>query len=350
MADYPPPTKNLPQFTPSVFRTNDTHLTLPEAENYFLTFPTAQGSANIPNLTTGTISVSGNVNLTNSSSKATVYGFETTTPTGTGEHNTALGYQAGRGFNTLTTTGGNSALGALAMNNVNIVGATNNTAVGSRSLFGLTSGTNNTYVGFNFTSVNTTTESNNTALGYTARCAAGVSGSTAIGAATFVSASNQVVLGGSADTVGLWTRTPLYSTIPTSLDATERLSFPTGAPVGSRCFATQANAGFVLLTNNISAFISFTTIPRGVYAFSGYFNFKPYTNPAFGGYIQSTEGTRSRITATTVGGTTLNVSNISGIWINASSSATFSFNINNTGHTYTKAAGTIIKVSLVRIA
>lgn len=43
MANYPPPTENLPIFDPSVFEVNNIPLTIGEGSKYFLTYPTAQG-------------------------------------------------------------------------------------------------------------------------------------------------------------------------------------------------------------------------------------------------------------------------------------------------------------------
>ena len=179
MADYPPPTQTLPNFNSAVFRANDIPLTIAEAENYFVSFPTAQGAVNL-----SSVNVSGTINVTNSSAKATVYGFETTVPSGTGEHNTAFGYQAGKAFNTLTTTGGNTAFGALAMAGATLLGATNNTAIGHNSLLALSSGDDNTAVGVNSLHLLTTgihnigigrnagdtitTGGNNTCIGYNA--------------------------------------------------------------------------------------------------------------------------------------------------------------------------------------
>jgi hypothetical protein len=216
MANYPAPTELLPAFTPSVFETNDTPLTIEEGEKYFLTYPVAQGAQTIPTLSTGTLSVSGTVNITNPTPKATVYGFETTVPTGTGEHNTAFGYRAGRGFSTLTTTGGNTAFGALAMAAANINGATNNTAIGHNSLLVLTTGDENTCVGVN-SGNNLTTGSENTCVGMSARPstssttlvvaigknAIGVSNNTVIGSNAAAGSGNQcVAVGRSSSCVG----------------------------------------------------------------------------------------------------------------------------------------------------
>jgi hypothetical protein len=305
MADYPPPTQILPDFNPAVFRTNDIPLTIAEAENYFLSFPTAQGTQNfgtinvagtlnvtgtldLPSITADTasfditntgdmvlgvpttkaiqfqvatlpkmtftdttstfetgalgdillsvdgfekltinatttelkenaviISGAGTINTTNPTTKATVFGFETTIPTGTGEHNTAFGYRAGKGFSTLTTTGGNTAFGALAMSAANIEGATNNTAIGHNSLLVLTTGDSNTAVGVN--SANTlTTGSENTCIGFGAKTssatnnlatavgkdATATTNGTAIGSGTVANGSQAVAIGRSASCSG----------------------------------------------------------------------------------------------------------------------------------------------------
>ena len=78
MADYPPPTQILPEFNPAVFRTNDIPLTIAEGENYFTTFPTAQGTTNNSTINVTTVNVAGTINVTNTSKKATVYGYGTT--------------------------------------------------------------------------------------------------------------------------------------------------------------------------------------------------------------------------------------------------------------------------------
>ncbi len=53
MANYPPPTEDLPIFDPTVFDRNDIPLTIAEGLNYFLAFPIAQGPEEIGDLTVG---------------------------------------------------------------------------------------------------------------------------------------------------------------------------------------------------------------------------------------------------------------------------------------------------------
>ena len=47
MADYTPPTENLPIFDPTVFLTGDEPLTYNTASKKFLKYPNAQGTENL---------------------------------------------------------------------------------------------------------------------------------------------------------------------------------------------------------------------------------------------------------------------------------------------------------------
>ena len=271
MASYPAPTETLPIFSPSVFETNNIPLTIEEGENYFITYPTAQGAITIPTLTSGTLNVSGTVNITNTSTKGTVYGYGTTIPTGSGEHNTAFGYEAGKGFSNLTTTGGNTAFGALALTS-NIVGATNNTAVGHNALYSLTDGDGNTQVGTTTTALaaNLTTGSNNTLIGFSASVSGtGVSTSTAIGYLAQATASNQIVLGTSNETTivpgilqnnsfirpGYGTTLPTFTSadIGYVLNGTLAASFGAGATWLSQSLATGVWSVLIVANTTISS-------------------------------------------------------------------------------------------------
>jgi len=212
MATYPPPTETLQEFAPAVFSTNDTKLTIAEGKKYFLTFPTAQGTENLVS-----VNVAGDLTLTNGATFGTVYGFGATKPTsGTSIYNTAYGYQTGAGFSTTTATGGNSGFGAYALNSVT-TSAENNTGIGYNALRGVSTGTKNTQVGMTTTALanNLTTGSQNTLIGHSASVSGtSVEQSTAIGYNAQATASNQVVLGTASETVGLYTITPLYTTVP----------------------------------------------------------------------------------------------------------------------------------------
>lgn len=210
MADYPPPSQLLPSFNPAVFRANDTPLTIAEAENYFVSFPTAQGAVNL-----ASVSVAGDLTLTNSSTYGTVYGYQATKPTtGTSIHNTAYGYQAGKGLVNTTGTGGNTAFGAVAL--VDITGTSNNnTAIGHNALEAVTTGDGNTQVGMTTLALaaNLTTGSNNTLIGHSASVSGtSISNSTAIGYSAQASASNTIVLGTASETVRFNSLKPLTDT------------------------------------------------------------------------------------------------------------------------------------------
>jgi hypothetical protein len=97
-----------------------------------------------------------------------------------------------------TTGGDNSALGVTSLN-WNTTGSFN-TSVGNRSLFNNTTSNNNVAVGYESGLANTT-GTNNTFLGYKANADAGTySNSTALGANALITASNQLVLGGTGTT------------------------------------------------------------------------------------------------------------------------------------------------------
>jgi len=218
MADYPPPTQTLPDFNPAVFRTNDTPLTITEAENYFVTFPTAQGTTNNSTINVATVNVSSDLTLTNSSTFGTIYGYQSTKPTsGTSIHNTAFGYQSGVGLVNTTGTGGNTAFGAITFADITGV-AENNTAVGHNALRRVSTGDGNTQVGMttNALALNLTTGNNNTLIGREASVSGtGISTSTAIGYLAQATASNQIVLGTASETTRYQLVSPLYTTVPT---------------------------------------------------------------------------------------------------------------------------------------
>lgn len=248
MADYPPPAQTLPAFNPAEFRTNSTPLTIAEGEKYFLTFPNAQGTENL-----ASANVSGDLTITNPSTFGTVYGYGATKPTsGTSIHNTAFGYQAGIGLVNTTAGGGNSAFGALTFADINGA-AENNTAVGHNALRRVTTGDGNTQVGMttNALALNLTTGNNNTLIGYNASVSGtGISTSTAIGYLAQATASNQIVLGTTSETVRYNKVSPLYTTYSPS----------TSADIG---YTTTATITYPTTTTNVIA--SLASVPAGLW-------------------------------------------------------------------------------------
>lgn len=262
MADYPPPTQQLPDFNPAVFRTNDVPLTIAEAENYFLSFPTAQGTENL-----ASVNVSGTLTITRDAHNLG-FGYQALSSAveGTAIDNTAFGYQA---LNALTIGDSNSAFGDLAFKNLgtnannkrntavghqtglfltegqdntfvgfdcgsgvsgrtgsyyntgvgskvldNIGNGTlRNTAVGMECLNGLTLGNDNTAIGFQ-AGISLTTGNFNTFLGSCNTSVPAVTNSTGIGYGASVTASNQIVLGTTTETVRYNKLSPLYTTLP----------------------------------------------------------------------------------------------------------------------------------------
>lgn len=144
MADYPPPTQNLPTFNPAdfVFST-DTGLTLAEAKGYFLEFPNAQGTENLAD-----VNVSGTLTSTLNSHNLG-FGYQALSAVaGSAIDNTAFGFQA---LKALTLGDSNVAIGDLALPILTGTSALtlNNTAVGHQAGRRLLEGTDNTLVGFN---------------------------------------------------------------------------------------------------------------------------------------------------------------------------------------------------------
>ena len=110
------------------------------------------------------------------------FGFEALFKNTTGDNNIAIGYESGLN----NTTGSNSTLVGYQAGKFIQIGSGNNTALGSGTLVG---------------SVDPSTGSNNTALGYNAsNTLSGFDNTTALGANSAVTGSNQVQLGSSGTT------------------------------------------------------------------------------------------------------------------------------------------------------
>lgn len=240
-------TENPPIYQASIFNQaffNDTvssggAITETYLASHYLKFPTAQSSTEtIPLLTATTLTATnnaiinglnigkGNGNITDN----TAFGVSALSSI-TGGSNTAIGYQTLKigttaRFNTAvgayaltaSTTGDyNTAVGYQALTAAN-TGSTN-TAVGAGSLSSTTTGSNNTALGQQaggFGASSNTTGSNNTYIGYqTTSSANNFSNSTALGSGATITASNQIVLGTTSDSVRYNKLKPLYTTVPT---------------------------------------------------------------------------------------------------------------------------------------
>jgi len=249
MASYPPPTETLPIFDAGVFTTNDSTLTISQADARYLKFPTGQGTETIPNLVvsgtstlaTTTATTLNALEIKQSVSFGASVGLSPMIPTSaTGDYNVAFGNSVfpvltsgnnnvGMGAFTglyITTGAKNTAVGSNSLRGANVnsctaIGAntlynatgSNNIAIGTDSANALTSGTSNTIVG---TSANQTGNPTNcTIIGADATCAS-YTKSTAIGKDATATASNQVVLGTATESVAIPNQIGFtYTTLPT---------------------------------------------------------------------------------------------------------------------------------------
>ena len=179
----------------------------------------------------------------------TAIGYQALTSNITGAYNTAIGLQ---GLFLNTTGGYNTSLGNQSLF-YNTTGG-QNTAVGRAALLQNT-GSNNTAIGYEAGTAGTanTTGTNNTFVGYQAQANANnYSNSTALGAGATITASNQVVLGTTAETVRYNKLSPLYTSVPTY----------TSSDVG---YIFTQSTGQVGYTTGVSNLVSISNLALGVY-------------------------------------------------------------------------------------
>ncbi len=183
-----------------------------------------------------------------------------------GSDNTATGYQALINNNTLNR---NTAIGSLALHSQSYATAFNseNVAIGYKSLYSnqpnaTTNGNQNTAVG-NLAGNTNTTGSGNTFIGYNATGSAALTNATAIGANALVSASNALILGNGAN-VGIGTSAP-----STQLHTTGGVRFQTLTGTGNRFVVTDLN-GNLLAGSSTSA---------GIVTGTGTLNYVPKWTP-----------------------------------------------------------------------
>jgi len=191
---------------------------------------------------TETISIPGSLSV---SKDITVNGITVGRGGGSLGNNTAFGSGA---LYSNTSGDSNTAIGYAALN-TNLAGV-NNTGVGYYSLLN-TRANNNTAIGF-YTGDTNNTGGNNTYLGYGADAnASNYSNSTAIGTNSIITASNQIVLGRSSETVSV------PGTITVSKDITVN-----GIPIGKggNSVADNTAIGVSTLLYNIAGAVSNTAI------------------------------------------------------------------------------------------
>lgn len=147
MANYQPPTEDLPTFNPQVFSQNEESLTVASGSKYFLKFPSAQGEetlqkTNINGVLTANSSTTLNGAVSIPNNDMFVRGMRLGLGSGNQARNTMLGVNNG---NAITTGNNNTFIGALC-GTANTSGR-DNTFVGCFSGTTNTTGFQNTYVG-----------------------------------------------------------------------------------------------------------------------------------------------------------------------------------------------------------
>ena len=191
-------------------------------------FHSARNSTGTDNLAIGYRALRGTAG-TNTGANNVAIGTDSLLGITNGVRNIGVGYQSllsttasvssiAIGYTSLyaNTTGSyNIGIGSETLR-LNTTGS-NNVAIGNTTLYNTTGG-NNTAVGFQAGTAGTanTTGTNNTYIGYQAQANANnYSTSTALGSGAIITASNQVVLGTTNETVRYNKLSPLYTTLPT---------------------------------------------------------------------------------------------------------------------------------------
>jgi len=289
MSEESPPTYTTPIFNQAYFGTTDGEIDTAYLNSHYLRYPIAQtGLETIANLaTTNDATING---LTvgrgaGSNSTNTALGVDALDAITSGSANIAIGNNTLKnatlasksvaiGSNTLilnTTGNQNTAVGNSSMTN-NITGGDNtavghfsltsntgsdNVAVGFEALSSNTSGSRNTAIGYRTGKVGTanTTGTNNTFVGYGAKTnGSGYTNSTALGSDAEITASNQIVLGTTTETV----------VIPNQINFSYT-SNPTLA-VGSIGYTYSSSISSITVLNNSSGLLStISSVPIGVY-------------------------------------------------------------------------------------
>lgn len=265
MSAYDPPSETIGVFNSSLFTSTSENITQSYADTHYLKFPISQSATE-----TITSLVVNN--------DATINGLTVGRGAGSVATNTALGDNAlsvSGGINNVAIgtdsviNGGTRAIGigvealyngggvdcvAVGYKTLHENPGANNTGVGNNAL-NATTGTNNTGIGTNAGN-NNTTGSNNTYVGYNALPnATNYSNSTALGAGAQITASNQIVLGTTSETVRYNLLQPLYTSLSTL----------TYDYVGYT--NTASNTTIATINTGYQVLMTTATLPVGIYIY-----------------------------------------------------------------------------------
>lgn len=215
MSTESPPTYTTSIFNQANFNTSAGGLDTAYLNAHYLRYPVAQtGTETIANLaTTNDATINGLTVGKGSASSSTniAVGVNALKSNTTGNKSLAIGYEAL--YNSLGSTD-NVGIGYFSLHEITN-GHTNNVGVGNFALQA-TAASNNTGIGYQ-AGYNNTFGSNNTYVGYQAApSGSNFSKSTALGSGATITASNQVVLGTTTETVVIPNQIQVsYSSIPT---------------------------------------------------------------------------------------------------------------------------------------
>jgi len=315
MSAYDPPSETIGVFNSSLFTSTSENITQSYADTHYLKYPTSQSATE----TITSLVVSND---------ATINGLTVGRGAGSVATNTALGDNAlsvSGGIDNIAIgtdsviNGGTRAIGigvealyngggvdcvAVGYKALHENPGANNTAVGNQALNDTTN-TNNTGIGTNAGKLNTT-GSSNTYVGYNALPnATNYSNSTALGAGAEITASNQVVLGTTTETVVI-PRITRFLTPPVILRlASGTQTIPTSSDTTIEYSNLQSSSStYTGLTYTTGTFTNSNSYSIGV-CITGWVLFSPNTTGIRAAFIENpSTGVRwghTLVSATTVG-------------------------------------------------
>lgn len=248
MADYLPPTENLPIFDTTVFDTaQNQYLTYNQATGLFLTFPIAQGAETLQAITVqGVATFDTALVVSNGKQNTSLGNGYLPLAVGQGSQNVVIGVGAGASG---LSGDGNTIVGYFSASQGMTAGAVQNVLYGSRAGQYLTSGQGNTLIG--------TTTYNNVTTGNANICL----GNGAMGGESSGNLSNNIIIGNGIVSGGS-NKTIIGTTTQTSMELIVKDTYPGG--------------GTIKMNNNLSMNNIVNTANRQIS--SSYYNFYATNN------------------------------------------------------------------------
>ncbi|NBU05886.1 MAG: hypothetical protein EBT39_06005, partial [Sphingobacteriia bacterium] len=217
MADYLPPTENLPIFDTTVFDTaQNQYLTYNQATGLFLTFPIAQGAETLQAITVqGVATFNTALVVSNGKQNTSLGNGYLPLAVGQGSQNVVIGVGAGASG---LSGDGNTIVGYFSASQGMTAGAIQNVLYGSRAGQYLTSGQGNTLIG--------TTTYNNVTTGNANICL----GNGAMGGESSGNLSNNIIIGNGIVSGGS-NKTIIGTTTQTTMELRVNDTYPGGGTI-----------------------------------------------------------------------------------------------------------------------